>query len=491
MPTVDHHKTEQAQRMGATDRSDHSPRRGMALCAVAIFAGLLSSGCRTYTQQNTTAYVWQSGRFDAAALEYGHKAEKERNGKDALIWRLEQGAALRASGQIRESIAAFDQAEQKINAYEESARVKVGNEAGAIMSNQANLPYEGRAYDKVMVNLYKALNYLQLGDYEKARVEFFRAYQRQRDAVELNRKRIAQTQEELSQKGQQERELTERARTDPGFGSTLTSTYAPLENLQAYSDYVNPAAVYLDGLFFLCQSTSGSDLERASKSFDRVRSMVGDTRFIRQDLDLMARVINGAPIPPTTYVFYETGLAPVRQQVRIDIPILFARVSYVGAAFPTIEFLPNTAPGLQVVGTGVSEASELLCSMDSVIGREFKNELPGVVTKTIFATVAKAAAAYGLNAAADRQDAMLGLLSRLVTAGYQMAVNIADCRTWTTLPKEFQVCRFPTPADRRLQVTTTGGQRVDVTLEPGTVNVVWVRGVNAGVPLSVSQIKLK
>lgn len=477
--------------MRATNRSGPSPHRWLALSAVAVLAGLFSSGCRTYTQQNTTASVWQNGRYDAAALEYSQKAEKERNGKDALIWRLEQGAALRASGKIRESLAAFDQAEQKINAYEESARVKVANEAGAILSNQANLPYEGRAYDKVMVNLYKALNYLQLGEYDKARVEFFRTYQRQRDAVELNRKRIAQTQEELNRKGQQEKELTERARTDPGFGAMLKNTYGPLDNLQAYSDYVNPAAVYLDALFFLCQATGGSDLERASKSFDRVRSMVGDTRFIRQDLELVARVIKGTPIPPTTYVFYETGLAPIRQQIRIDIPILFARVSYVGAAFPTIEFLPNTTPSLHVVGNGVSEASELVCSMDSVIGREFKNELPGIITKTIFATVAKGVAAYGLNAAADRQDAMLGLLSRLVTAGYQLAVNIADCRTWTTLPKEFQVCRFPTPADRRLQIMTTGGQRVDLTLEPGAVNVVWIRGVNAGVPLSVSQIKLK
>ena len=477
--------------MPAANRSGRRPHPWLAVCALAVLAGVLSSGCRTYTQQNTTAYVWQNGRFDAAALEYGQKAEKERNSKDALIWRLEQGAALRAAGKVRESTTAFDQAEQKINAYEESARVKVANEAGALLSNQANLPYEGRAYDKVMVNLYKALNYLQLGEYDKARVEFFRAYQRERDAVELNRKRIAQAQEEVNQRGQQEKELAERARTDPGFGAALNSTYAPLQNLQAYADYVNPAAVYLDALFFLCQSTGGSDLERASKSFDRVRSMVGDTRFIRQDIDLMARVMNGTPVPPTTYVFYETGLAPIREQVRIDIPILFARVSYVGAAFPRIEFLPNSAPGLHVVGTGVSEASELVCSMDSVIGREFKNELPGIVTKTLFATVAKATAAYGLNAAADRQDAVLGLLSRLVTAGYQAAVNIADCRTWTTLPKEIQVCRFSTPADRRLQITTTGGQRVDVTLEPGTVNVVWVRGVNAGVPLSVSQIKLK
>jgi len=41
---------------------------------------------------------------------------------------------------------------------------KISNEAGALLSNQANLPYEGRAYDGIMLNTYKALNYLQLGE---------------------------------------------------------------------------------------------------------------------------------------------------------------------------------------------------------------------------------------------------------------------------------------------------------------------------------------
>mgnify|MGYP003340692950 CR=1 FL=1 len=30
------------------------------------------------------------------------------------------------------------------------------------------------------------------------------------------------------------------------------------------------------------------------------------------------------------------------------------------------------------------------------------------------------------------------------------AINIADTRTWTTLPKQIQVCRLPTPSDRKL-----------------------------------------
>jgi hypothetical protein len=72
-----------------------------------------------------------------------------------------------------------------------------------------------------------------------------------------------------------------------------------------------------------------------------------------------------------------------------------------------------------------------------------------------------------------------------------MAVNIADERTWTTLPKEFQVARIPTPADRRIDLTAPNGVKTSVTVGDGTVNMVYVKSINASTPLRVSQFKLK
>ena len=69
-------------------------------------------------------------------------------------------------------------------------KVSVSREALATVTNLKNLPYEGFAYDKIMMNTYKALNYLELGDFERARVELNRAYERQKDAIHINSKRI-------------------------------------------------------------------------------------------------------------------------------------------------------------------------------------------------------------------------------------------------------------------------------------------------------------
>ncbi|HZI31747.1 MAG TPA: hypothetical protein VFF11_05360, partial [Candidatus Binatia bacterium] len=103
------------------------------------------------------------------------------------------------------------------------------------------------------------------------------------------------------------------------------------------------------------------------------------------------------------------------------------------------------------------------------------------------------------------------LFVQLATAAYQMAVNIADTRTWTTLPKEFQICRFPTPPDGRIELSTPNGMKTSVTINAlansakidltsssaeaslntgSTINVVYVKSINTGTPLLVSQFKL-
>ncbi len=457
------------------------------LFAAAI--SLLATGCRTYEQQNRVIQYWHQGNLPSAAAEATKRADQNANDKDTIVWRLEQGAVLRGNGQCEASNKAFDQAQDRIDQYSQEAKVKIGNEAGALLSNQANMPYTGRAYDGIMLNTYKALNYLQLGETDKARVELIRAYQRQQDAVADNQRRIEKVQEEAAKS--KDKATMDKAEQDPKFKSQMQGAYTDIGNLKAYANYVNPFTVYLDGLYFMADAVDASDLERARKSFERVVGFDPGNEYVKQDLATVDDLMNGKPLPPTTYVIFETGCAPLRDQIRIDIPIIVTKVSYVGAAFPTLKLQDNYVPALTVTANGTSQATELVASMDSVISLDFKNELPVVITKTIAATVTKAVAAYAANQAANQQGEWAGLLMQIGTAGYQMAVNIADTRTWTTLPKEFQVCRIPTPPDRKIELTAGGSQKTSVTITDGTVNIVYVKSINPGTLLLVTQIKLK
>jgi hypothetical protein len=455
----------------------------------AAVLGLLAAGCTTYEQQNRVIQYWQQGSLPNAATAAARMADQNANNKDAIVWRLEQGAALRGNGQCEASNKAFDQAQDRIDQYSQEAKVKVGNEAGALLSNQANLPYTGRAYDGIMLNTYKALNYLQLGEPDKARVELIRAYQRQQDAVANNQRRIEKVQGEAVKS--KDKATMDKAQQDPGFQSQVQGTCADLDRLKPYANYVNPFTVYLDGLFFMANAADASDLERAHKSLERVAGFADGNDYVKQDLATLDNLMKGKPLTPTTYVIFETGCAPLRGQIRIDIPIIVTKVSYVGAAFPTLKPQGNYLPSLTMTANGTSQATSLVASMDSVIGLDFKNEMPIVITKTIAATVTKAVAAYGVNEAANQQSSLLGFASQIGTAVAQVAVNIADTRTWTTLPKEFQVCRLSTPPDRKIELTVGGSQKTSVTIADGTVNIVYVKSINPVTPLLVTQMKLK
>ena len=152
----------------------------------------LLCGCASYTKQTEQFKAqWIAGNTEVAAQIATDEAESRADSRDAIVWRLEQGAALRADGKPMESNVAFDEAEPKIKYYrEDAARVRASKEAVSAVTNLAAVPYEGYGYDRVMLHTYKALNYLQLGEKDAARVEFKRAENAQKNELERNAKRL-------------------------------------------------------------------------------------------------------------------------------------------------------------------------------------------------------------------------------------------------------------------------------------------------------------
>lgn len=512
------------------------------LAVLTSLAALFLAGCQTYQQQSSAlTQSSKMGGVAAAVAAADKKAESAKGSKDEIIWRLEQGAALRsaaladvsqvappppppaapvAEGEapapaaaptpeevhayyFKRSLEAFDLAEERINRYEDEAKVKVGSEVGAALTNQASLPYRGRAYDKVMMNTYKALNQMALGQRDNVRLELNRSLQRQRDAVAENEKRIAEAQEitakaktgeAKTEDGKNASYDSDKALSDPKTGpllqAALDSSIAPMK---PYGDYVNPFAVFLDGLFFSTLGENGSDWERGRHSFERAASIVSDNPYLRDDLAMASAVAEGQAPEGLTYVIFETGSAPARGQVRVDIPtfLVTSKLAYVGAAFPKLEFNNDYISTLGVGCGGQTFTTATIASMDSIVANDFKNEWPSVVTKTMITTATKAIVQAAVQKAAEDRGGMWGgLAAGLIMGGINSATNIADTRTWSTLPKEFQYARVLTPADRQLTLTAgTASQTIE--LIPGAVNVVYVKSASSTAPLYVSQFALK
>lgn len=267
----------------------------MRLVLTLAITSLMGTGCKSYNQKaKIMVDHWNVGDFQGAsatATKYASKQKSETD-RDAVIWRLEQGATLRAAGQYKESIAAFDTAEEGSDVFDGKSKGKTAvNESLSLLTNPTMLPYDGYAYDKIMLNTYKAADYLQLGDFENARVEFNRALEKQTDALAVNAARIEKTQKAAADKNQNID--PEKIKNDPKFSEQWKTYYLDLDEMKFYADYQNPFTEYLSGLFFMCQPTGGSDLQRARKSFELVLGMIGENKFIDQDMKMIEQATAG------------------------------------------------------------------------------------------------------------------------------------------------------------------------------------------------------
>ena len=94
---------------------------------------------------------------------------KEKYGsRNAVLYYMDRGMTLHLSGNYEKSNLYLSEAEKMVdNLYTKS----ITTESGAMLTNDNLLPYEGEDFEKVMLNLIMALNYVYLGKWDDALVE--------------------------------------------------------------------------------------------------------------------------------------------------------------------------------------------------------------------------------------------------------------------------------------------------------------------------------
>lgn len=144
---------------------------------VFIVILLAISGCTTY-YGNNLAFVnaYESGDFEEANKVLAKKAKKEEKNRNRLLYWLNAGTVAHMLGKYEESNTFFE----KAYIYcEDEAKTKVASEALAMVTNPMATPYKIEDVEILLINYYKALNYLALGNSENALVEARRMYQRE------------------------------------------------------------------------------------------------------------------------------------------------------------------------------------------------------------------------------------------------------------------------------------------------------------------------
>jgi len=109
----------------------------------------------------------RQGKYTEAA-ELVEKNQEEYGERNEVLFNMDRGILYHYARNYSKSNAAFEAAERRIDAlFTES----VSGNVAAFATNDTTLPYKGEDFESVVINIYRALNYTQLGDVDSALVE--------------------------------------------------------------------------------------------------------------------------------------------------------------------------------------------------------------------------------------------------------------------------------------------------------------------------------
>jgi len=452
---------------------------GLFLFAVlALFNLPFFTGCNAPKDHLTTFNRHFEGLdYENSALFARKKISNSKNPKgEDLLWALQLGTVERIRQDYSKSTEYFDKAEQMLKFYDH--RNEIGDAVGSTVASDNVVPYKGQEYDGVMVNTYKALNFMAQGSSDLARVEFNRALDRQRRAKEKFSKEINKLKTELEEQ-QQKNRLSKASVENPKTRELLAQKYPSLYNFEAYPDFVNPFATYLAGIYFNLVGDHSKAVDLLKESC----GMVKNNPYIAEDLSITEQILDRkARLNDTVWLIFENGLGPVKKEFRLDIPLFIAtsKVKYVGIALPKLEFRNGAFPYLVAEVDGSIYRTCPVSNMDRVVQTEFSKDFNGILTRAIISATAKAVAQYAL----AEQSSNAASIASIFVAAYSYASTAADVRIWTSLPKDFQVARFRKPENGRFKITAPGTVPLDIDLGRCNNAIVYVRiTTNQAVPV--------
>lgn len=432
---------------------------------ISLVTAILLTGCAPKEEMLEEDALVAAGKYREAA-EYARSNidEDDRYDIDNLLWYLETGSAQLFAQESNASIESFDESEVLMKYYREQMLASdVSQTLNSVFLNDTTRPYIGAEYDGIMANTYKAIGYMSLEDMDAARVEFNRAIDRQRRAKEFFAQMIEKERQSIQKKEQEERSrgseiYVSRTLSNPELTARLQQSYPSLYAFKPYPDFINPMTTYLAGVFAIADENYG----KAGTLLKEAYGMMSDNPDVHDDFQNIEFLLNTGQKQRRSmiWVIYENGQAPLLKEWRVDLPVFIAtgRLNYISIALPQLVEREKAFMSLDLMMNGTEHlTTRHLCSMERVIKTEFKKEFDSIVRRAIFSVMTKTMIQYSLQQQGNNGNNQGASLLGMMAAIYQIATTQADTRIWSTLPKEFQLARFPRPDDGKLTIATPNG----------------------------------
>lgn len=352
------------------------------------------------------------------------RAKVDKN-DDTIYTGLNVGALARHCDELKLSNYFFDKAEEayKYDVDLQGLGKKGAKALSSTLINEGVNDYEGTLYERIMVNVYKGLNFMSLKDFANARVEFNRALMRQDKAKEYFAKEIEANRKEFD-------EAKQDANYEQNMGNNYNTISARYEHLlkdfATTQDFVNPYATYMASVFFFLDG----DYKRAQDLFKEVAIINKNSAEFNKEFNIFenyAKSLNPQSLQKYVFVVYEGGFGAGLDEFAITLPFTFdGNVVTSSLALPTLKKRTNSYEYVVANGSKVAD----FVDFDNIIATEFKANMGFRVGKALSSTIVKTT----MNLAVAKNDPTGGYLS-LATILFNSATTKADLRFWSALPK--------------------------------------------------------
>jgi hypothetical protein len=389
------------------------------------------------------------------------------SGKDILYF-FEKGELLRMKSDYENSRDAWLQADEIVRMWEDDYRInptKVLGEIGASLVSDRLRRYDGQDYEKVFLSTKLMLDHMLLGNYDNARVEMKKTFERETLIKSFREKEYDKIQEE-----EKKRSLALSTDDLAKNGYPMDQLDGP-EVLALKNGYQNAFAHYLSGFFFELKG----EYPLSAPGYRNALALRPDSKLIQSKVDNVGKPKPGPNQADVLFVL-ESGLAPAWKSVEVPLPLpINKELVVVPLSFPTIVADEGAFVPVSLSVAGVELPVETLVNVDALARRQLKDQMPGIIGRTAIRGIIKAA----LQVEATKKA---GKAAGLLMAIGGVAIEHADERSWRTLPARLSIARAILPrGTQRIEFRTASGTYQGTVTINDKINIIPIRIIGGSV----------
>ena len=394
--------------------------------SLVIAFGAYMQSCASYGSHATT--MRDGLLIGRPELSLAIAEEKDKD-MEEVISSLDKGMLRRINNDFTGSNQIFEVAKQEI---EKLYGFSVTENLASVTINETLRGYDGDRYEQLLLHAYMAMNYIQLGQLDSARVEMLQANVKMMEwGDEPDEDAFLRYLEGI---------IYESLGEDDSALISYRKAYTVYKDKAGEQYPVMPELIKKDLLRMLAWQGLWSEYKTYKKEMN-----MPDFKAVK-DSDEYGELV----------VILNNGLAPIRSEKALYIFSQEVQQN-LRVSFPAYDQPKQKLYQAQISIDDKQLPLETVEDIDRLARYSLEQDMPGIMARA----TARAVVKYNSQKTASENSSIAGLLMTVTN----LATERADTRSWTTLPLEIQLQRALLPVGEhtaQVQFLNSAGMVVDV-----------------------------